>query len=191
MNAILFPALRLLAVLTVLTGVVYPAAVTLAARLFAPEAARGSLLRRNDEAVGSDLLAQAFSSPRYFWPRPSASSWGAVPSGASNLGPASETLRAQVQERAATLRTAHGLAADAAVPPELLAASGSGLDPHLSPAGAGFQVDRVAAARGLPADLVRDLVREHTEQPLAGWLGTPRVHVLRLNLARDRVQPSL
>jgi K+-transporting ATPase ATPase C chain len=183
-------AIRMLAVLTFLTGLAYPVAVTLAARVVAPHAAGGSLLRKGDVVVGSDLLAQAFHDPRYFRARPSASEWGAVPSGAGNQGPASATLRAQADERAAALRAEHGLASDAVVPPELLAASGSGLDPHLSPQAVEFQAGRVAEARGLPRDFVMGLVREHTEPPAGGWLGSARVNVLQLNMALDRVQPS-
>lgn len=190
MNNIWISALRMLAALTVLTGLAYPAVVTLAARVVAPHEAGGSLLRRGDLVVGSELLAQAFREPRYFWARPSASDWGAVPSGAGNQGPASAKLRALAEERATALRAAHGLTSDATVPPELLAASGSGLDPHLSPQAVEFQATRVADARGLQRDFVMGLVREHTEPPVGGWLGPARVNVLRLNLALDRVQPS-
>lgn len=191
MRSIWMSAVRMLALLTLLTGVAYPVAVTVGGRLLAADAAGGSLLRKGDTVVGSALLAQAFRTPRYFWPRPSASDWGAVPSGASNLGPASGKLGEQADQRAAAWRDAQGLPSDAAVPPELLAASGSGLDPHLSPNAALFQAARVAAARGLPLPVVQDLVREHTEQPWGGWLGPARVNVLRLNMALDHVQPQM
>jgi potassium-transporting ATPase KdpC subunit len=178
-------ALRLFAFLALLTGVLYPLAVTALARVAFPSQANGSLVSSVSGPVGSALLAQATSSPRYFWPRPSAGDYATVASGASNLGPTSAQLRDQVAARAAALRTAHNLASDAPVPPDLLFASGSGLDPHISPAAATFQAARVAAARNLPLATVTSAITAHTES--GGLLGEDRVNVLLLNLALDRI----
>jgi potassium-transporting ATPase KdpC subunit len=179
-------ALRLFAFLAVLTGVLYPLAVTALARVTFPSQANGSVITTSAGVpVGSTLLAQATASPRYFWPRPSAGDYATVASGASNLGPTSAQLRDQVAARAAALRTAHNLASDAPVPPDLLFASGSGLDPHISPAAATFQAARVAAARNLPLATVTSAITAHTES--GGLLGEDRVNVLLLNLALDRI----
>ena len=173
-------ALRLLLLLTLLTGVVYPLAVTAVARLAFPHQSSGSLVFREGQAVGSALLAQKFESARYFWPRPSASDYATIPSGASNLAPTSEALRKAIAER----RVKYG--ADA--PMEMLTASASGLDPHISPQAAARQVARVAAARQLPADRVAALVAEVAEPPQYGIFGEPRVNVLALNLRLDQLK---
>jgi K+-transporting ATPase ATPase C chain len=133
------------------------------------------------------LLAQKFTGDRWFWPRPSAVDFATVASGASNLGPTSSNLVTTVAGRAAAFRAAHGLAADARVPAEMVFASGSGLDPHLSPEAARLQAGRVAQARGLDPARVRTLVEAHVESPQLGVLGEPRVNVLRLNLALDGI----
>lgn len=180
-----FTALRLFAILAVLTGVLYPLAVTAIARAACPAKANGSLVNNSAGAlVGSSLLAQKTESPRYFWPRPSAGDFATVSSGASNAAPTSAKLQAAVAERAAALRTAHGLAPDAPVPADLLMTSGSGLDPHISPAAATFQAARVAAARKLPLATVTAAIAAHTES--GGLLGEDRVNVLLLNLALDQ-----
>jgi K+-transporting ATPase ATPase C chain len=183
-------ALRLLLALTVLTGVVYPLAITGLARLAFARQAEGSPVRVDGRVVGSALIAQRFTNALYFWPRPSAGDYAAVPSAASNLGPTSRLLLDTARRRAASLRLAHGLPADAPVPPELVLASGSGLDPHLSPPAARFQVARVARARGFniarTAALAR-LVEERIEPPQLGFIGPARVNVLRLNLALDQL----
>lgn len=189
MKTCVLPALRLFIVLTVLTGVLYPLAVTAVARLAFSHQASGSQVMRQGQLVGSDLLAQKFTSARYFWPRPSACDYGTVPSGASNLGPTSADLQQAVADRATALRTAHHLATDAPLPADLLYASGSGLDPHLSPAAARLQVARVAAARALPPARVAALVEHQIEGPQFGLLGDARVNVLRLNLALDTLSP--
>lgn len=180
-------ALRLFAALTVLTGVLYPLAVTGLAKLFFPRQAAGSVVTRDGRPVGSELLAQKFTGDRWFWPRPSAADFATVASGASNLGPTSSNLVAAVAARAAAFRAAHGLVADAPVPAELVFASGSGLDPHLSPEAARLQVGRVALARGLDPARVLALVERHVEGPQLGLLGEPRMNALRLNLALDGI----
>ena len=180
-----FTALRVFALLAVLTGVLYPLAVTALARVVFPTQANGSVITTSTGAsVGSALLAQATTSPRYFWPRPSAADYATVASGASNLAPTSAKLRDQVAARAAALRTAHNLAPDTPVPADLLFASGSGLDPHISPAAATFQAARVAAARNLPLATITSAITAHTES--GGILGEDRVNVLLLNLALDQ-----
>ena len=166
--------------LTLLTGVAYPLAVTAVARLAFPKRSAGSLVWRDGKPVGSALLAQKFEGARYFWPRPSAGDYATVPSGASNLGPTSEALRKAIAER----RAKYG--ADA--PADMLTASASGLDPHISPQAASQQVARVSAARRLPAERIAALVAEATEPPQYGIFGEPRVNVLALNLRLDALK---
>lgn len=178
-------ALRLFAVLATLTGVLYPLAVTAIARVAFPAQANGSLVTNSAGVpTGSALLAQKTESPRYFWPRPSAADYATVASGASNLAPTSQNLHDAIAARAAALRTAHGLPADAPVPADLLMTSGSGLDPHISPTAAAFQAARVATARNLPLATVTAAIAAHTES--GGLLGENRVNVLLLNLALDQ-----
>ena len=181
------PALIVFAALTLVTGVAYPLVTTLIGSLAFPSQVTGSVVERDGKAVGSRLLGQPFSSPQYFWSRPSATGPmpynGAVSSG-SNQGPLSPTLREAVTERIAALRAADP-GNEAPVPVDLVTASGSGLDPHISVAAAEYQVARVARARSLPATEVAALVREHTEGRTFGVLGEPRVNVLELNLALD------
>jgi len=178
------PALALLAGLTIITGFAYPAAVTAVAQLVFPAQANGSMITVDGRMVGSTLIGQAFSDPRYFWGRPSAAGDGydGMASGGSNLGPTSRVLIERVQADVDRLREANG---DAPIPVDLVTASASGLDPHISPEAAAYQVARVAAARGVSVAVVEDAVARHTEGPLLGFLGQRRVHVLRLNLDLD------
>ena len=172
---------------TVIAGVLYPVAMTLFAQAAFPNQANGSLIERNGTAVGSAWIAQQFQTPRYFWPRPSAGSYATVPSGASNWWPTNKKLQDNVNSLAAALRTAHKLPADAPVPADLVYTSASGLDPHISPEAARFQIGRVAAARGISEDAVKDLVEKFIEPPQWGFLGQARVNVLKLNLALDEL----
>ena len=184
------PALVLLAVLTVLTGVVYPLAVTGIAQLLFPRAAAGSLVLRGGHALGSALIGQSFSDPGHFWSRPSATTpqpYNGTGSTGSNLGPLHPALLDAVKARIATLRTADP-GNSAPVPVDLVTASASGLDPHISVAAAQYQAARVARARSLPEARVRALIDAHTEGRLLGVIGEPRVNVLELNLALDSLK---
>jgi K+-transporting ATPase ATPase C chain len=183
----LVPAVLMLAVFTVLTGVAYPLAVTGAARLFFADEADGSFLHRAGRVVGSSLIGQPFAAPGHFHPRPSAAGDGydAAASSGTNLGPTNPDLLAAVAERVAAYRRENGLPADAAVPVDAVTASASGLDPHISVANARLQAPRVAMARGLAVDRVLSLVDRHTEARPFGLLGEAAVNVLRLNLALD------
>jgi K+-transporting ATPase ATPase C chain len=185
------PCLVLFGLLTLLTGVAYPAVVTLLAQAAFPYQANGSVLEREGRPVGSELIGQPFDGPGYFWGRPSATElfpYNAAASAGSNLGPTNPELRRAVEARVAALRQAHP-EQEGPVPVDLVTASASGLDPHISPAAAAYQVTRVARARGLTPDRVRALVAEHTEGRTLGVLGEPRVNVLRLNRALDAVGP--
>ncbi|NOU36349.1 MAG: potassium-transporting ATPase subunit KdpC [Kiritimatiellaceae bacterium] len=188
MLKLIFQSLRLTLVFTVLTGLLYPLAVTGVAQLAFRDKANGSLIERDGKMIGSELLAQPFTDARYFWPRPSAGGYAAVPSGASNLGPTSAALQSNVVANAKAFRDAHHLAADVPVPSDMVFTSASGLDPHISPAAARIQISRVAAARGIPADTVLALVERSIELPQLGFLGEPRVNVLMLNLALNQQQ---
>lgn len=190
MNLQLRPALACLLGFSALTGLAYPLAITGLARAFFPHQAGGSLLRQDGKVVGSALIGQAFTDPRDFWGRPSATTPGpynGAASGASNLAPSSPQLREAVEARIAALR-ALDPGATGPVPVDLVTASASGLDPDISPAAAAFQVPRVARARGLDEAEVRALVARHTTEPQFGILGEPRVNVLRLNLDLDTLR---
>lgn len=188
--SLLRPALTLFVVLSVLTGLVYPLAVTGIAQLAFPQAANGSLILKDGKPVGSELVGQAFGDPKHFWSRPSATGpmpYNAANSSGSNLGPSSPALAEAVKARIEALRAADP-GNPAPVPVDLVTASASGLDPHISRAAADYQLARVARVRGVPEDRVRALVEQHTEQPLLGFIGEPRVHVVRLNLALDALR---
>jgi K+-transporting ATPase ATPase C chain len=179
------PALTMLLLLTVLTGLVYPLTVTGLAQVFFPDQANGSLIVREAKVIGSRLIGQYFDRPEYFWSRPSAALlYNAAASGGSNLGPTNPALIDAVKARVAALRVADP-GNDSLVPVDLATSSGSGLDPHISPAAAQYQIRRVARARGLDEAVVRDLVVQHTQGRQLGILGEPRVNVLLLNLALD------
>jgi len=186
MKSLLRPALALFALLTVLTGGVYPLLVTAVAQAAFPRQANGSLIERDGKVVGSALIGQPFEDPRYFWGRPSATTpaYNGAASSGSNLGPLNPALLDAVRGRIEALRAADP-ETTAPAPIDLVTASGSGLDPHLSPAAARYQVHRVAARRGLPDAALERLVQQHTEGRLLGVLGEPMVNVLELNLALD------
>ena len=183
----LLPSLRMLIVMSVVTGVVYPLVVTGIAQVAFPVAANGSLISVNGKAMGSSLIGQPFDDPNYFWSRPSATSpqpYNAMASSGSNQGPLNPALTDAVKDRIKALRDADP-GNTAPVPVDLVTASGSGLDPHVSIAAAEYQAARVANARGLAADKVQSLIAAHTEGRTFGVLGEPRVNVLALNLALD------
>ena len=191
MRSELRPALVLVLAFTLLTGVGYPLAITLVGRLAFPRQARGSLIERHGSIVGSHLIGQSFEGPGYFWSRLSATSplpYNAAASSGSNLGPLNPALTDAARARIAALRAVDP-GNSAPVPVDLVTASGSGLDPHISPAAAEYQLVRVARARRLDIDAVRRLVRAHTEGRTLGVLGEPRVNVLELNLALDAIAP--
>jgi K+-transporting ATPase ATPase C chain len=185
MLKLILQSVRHLVLWTVLTGLVYPVVITVIAQLAFSKQANGSLVERGTNLVGSALLAQQFTGTNYFWPRPSSDTYGTVPSGASNLGPTSGQQLTNVVNNLAAFRSGNNLATNAPVPADMVYASGSGLDPHISPEAARLQIDRVAAARGLPAAKVSALVAQYTEAPQLGFLGESRVNVLMLNLALD------
>jgi potassium-transporting ATPase KdpC subunit len=190
------PALVMLLFFTILTGLVYPLVVTGIAQVVFPSQANGSLILKDGYAAGSKLIGQSFDDPKYFWGRPSAT--GSFPynafnaedltgSSGSNYGPLNQALLDAVQARVDALKAAD-LDNTTPVPVDLVTASGSGLDPHISVAAALYQVSRVAKERGLDQDTVRALVDKYTEEREFGFLGEPRVNVLRLNLALDGIQ---
>lgn len=187
MAAHLRSALMVFFILTIVTGVAYPLAVTGIAQLLFPHQANGSLIYKDGKPIGSTLVGQPFDDPKYFWGRPSATApfpYNASASSGSNLGPTNPVLIETVKTRVAALKAADPRN-DAPVPVDLVTASGSGLDPHISPAAAEYQVRRVTRARGAEEAFVRTLVSHHTEGRQMGMLGERRVNVLALNLALD------
>jgi len=181
------PAASLLIALTVVVGIAYPLAITGVARVAFPSQAEGSLLREDGRVIGSRLIGQAFSDPKYFWGRPSATApqpYNGIASSGSNLGPLNPALLDQVKANAKALRDADP-GNTQSVPVELVTASASGLDPEISPAGARYQAGRVARARGIPVAQVEALVSAHEQGRLFGFIGEPRINVLELNLALD------
>lgn len=190
MKNILRPALVIFLTLTLITGVAYPLLVTGVAQTLFPTQASGSIILRDGKAVGSELIGQNFSDPKHFWGRPSATGpmpYNATASSGSNQGPLNPALTDAIKGRIQALRAADP-GNTKSVPVDLVTASASGLDPHISPAAANYQVSRVAKARGLAADKVQALVGAQTEAPLLGFLGEPRVNVLKLNLALDNLR---
>jgi len=188
----MMPALRMTLLLTVLTGLVYPGLVTALCQLIFPSQADGSLITRNGRVVGSDLIGQNFTRPEYFWPRPSAAGndgYDATASGGSNLGPTNKKLIDRTQSSIEQFRKQNP-AATGQLPNDLVTTSASGLDPHVSPESAQVQEARVAQARGASVDQIHQLVSRFTEGRDLGFLGEPRVNVLRLNLALDQQFPA-
>lgn len=184
------PAVIMLALFMLITGAAYPLAVTGIAQALFPHQANGSLVREGGQAIGSELIGQPFNDPRYFWGRPSATEpypYNARASSGSNLGPGNPALRDSVRSRVAALRDADP-GNTQPVPVDLVTASGSGLDPHVSVAAALYQVSRVARARGLSENQVELLVRQSVEERQFGVLGEARINLLNLNLVLDRVQ---
>ena len=183
-------SIRALIVFTVITGIAYPLIVTGIAQVAFKDKANGSLILQNNKVVGSSLIGQPFSDPKYFWSRPSATSpmpYNGAASSGSNQGPTNPALKEAVEGRIKALRDA-GTDSSKPVPVDLVTASGSGLDPHISPAAAEYQIARVAKVRSLPEQKVRELVEKHTEGRQLGILGEPTVNVLPLNLALDALK---
>ncbi len=179
-------AFRIFLFMTLLTGIVYPLLVTGATQLLFPRQAGGSIISIDGRPIGSKLIGQGFSDPKYFWPRPSATNYNAMPSRGSNLGPTSKDLKDVIAGRREHLQVANGTNTE--VPLDLLFASASGLDPHITPAAAQYQVERIIKARNLDGRTKTDifvLIGKHIEAPDFGLLGEPRVNVLQLNLALD------
>ena len=181
-------ALRLLLVMTIALGIIYPAVMTCFAQAVFADKANGSMVYQDSKIVGSKLIGQSFSQKYYFHGRPSAASaagYDAANSGGSNLAPTSKALLTAIEERAQAVRSINILPADSKLPSDLVTASGSGLDPHISPAAAALQIPRVAKERGASANEIEKLVNDYTEKSQWGFLGEDRVNVLLLNLALD------
>jgi len=179
-----WPAIAALTALTLLTGVVYPALVTAVAQVVFPSQANGSFITVDGRTVGSSLIGQAFEDPRYLWGRPSAAGAGhdGMSSAGSNLGPTSQALVDRVTAEVDRLRAANG---EAPIPVDLVTTSASGLDPHISPEAAAYQVARIATARGITQDVVRAAIERHTQRPMLAFLGQSTVNVLEVNLDLD------
>lgn len=186
---ILYQAFMMLVITTVISGVFYPSIITGIGQLAWRDKSNGSLIKKGDEIIGSELIAQPFLKPEYFWPRPSASNFNAVPSGASNLGPTSAVLAQQIADRRRDLAKANNIK-ESEIPMDLLTASASGLDPHISLEAAKVQVNRIAEARGFHEEgkvKIEKLLDENIENRQLGILGQKRLNVLVLNLALDKL----
>jgi K+-transporting ATPase ATPase C chain len=186
------PALLMLATLTLVTGLIYPLVVTGVAQVLFPHQAGGSIIEKGGKAIGSSLIGQPFDAPKYFWSRLSATgpfAYNAGASSGSNYGPLNDSLKSAVEARVAALREADP-EQTGPIPVDLITASSSGLDPHISPAAAYYQIARVARVRGLNETTVRQLVDRHVEGRQLGFLGEPTVNVLELNLALDEVRSA-
>jgi K+-transporting ATPase ATPase C chain len=189
MKALIRPALSLFAALSVITGLLYPLFITGIAQVAFPDQASGSLLKRDGKVVGSSLIGQPFSEPRYFWGRPSATSpnpYNALASSGSNLAPTNPALVDGAKARIDALKAADP-EIKGPIPADLVTASASGLDPQISPAAAFFQVERIAKARGIPASAIQSILEARVVERQLGFLGEPRVNVLELNLALDEL----
>ena len=178
--------------MTLLTGILYPLLITGMGYLILRHKSEGSMIYENEKIIGSSLIAQKFEKPQYFWPRPSAHNYDALNSGGSNYGPTSKDLKKALDDRQAALMKSHDISNKKDIPPDLLFASGSGLDPHISPAAARFQIPRIIKARNLNPDQGRKslyaLINAHKEHRFLGFIGEPRVNVLTLNLALDKLE---
>lgn len=182
------PAIKVFLFFTVITGLAYPLLITALSQILFSKTAGGEILKRNNQPIGARLIAQKFVNEKYFWGRPSSVDYNPLPSGGSNLGPTSEALRKAVKDRGDQIRKAHGLSQIDSIPQELLFASGSGLDPEISPETAYFQVNRIAKERALSdTKKLNALIRMHTKGPDFGFIGEPRVNLLELNLALDEL----
>jgi potassium-transporting ATPase KdpC subunit len=187
----IFNSIKIFLFLTVLTGIVYPFFITGVAQILFPRKANGSLIQNGGRFIGSELIGQTFDSAIYFTPRPSAISYNPMPSGGSNLGLTSEKLKKQVEERKLSFREFNALDSLTVIPSEMLFASGSGLDPHISPEAAKLQIDRIAGARNFNSDQKEELkkcIDKLTEHPQLLCLGQERVNVLLLNLETDKIK---
>ena len=184
-------ALKFLLVMTILTGIIYPFFMTGVAQLAFPAKANGSLIMKDGKIIGSELIGQKFDSSIYFWSRPSAIDYNPIPSGASNLGPTSDKLKKQVAERRKLFATNNSIADTSTIPKEMMFASASGLDPHISPEAALLQLERVAMARNLneaQKQKVEQLIKNKTQEPQFFLFGEPRINVFELNLALDSIK---
>lgn len=186
----LLTALRASLVFLVLCGLIYTGVATFLGGLLFPHQATGSMIERDGQTIGSSLVGQPFESARYFYGRPSAANYDPTATGGSNLAPSNPELRERARGDSERIQAKEGANSDA-VPVDLVAASGAGLDPHISPAAAELQAPRVAAARSLPVETVREAIKQHTQGPQWGLFGQPRVNVLELNLALDAQQSSI
>jgi K+-transporting ATPase ATPase C chain len=192
MIKLIMQSVRQLILWSVVTGAVYPLVITVIAQAAFHNQANGSLVERDGKVIGSALLAQQFQTTNYFWPRPSACTYGSSPGGivassGSNLGPTSGALQTNVNNNAAAFISGNNLPTNTVVPADMVFASASGLDPHISPDAARLQIVRVAASRGLSRDKVTELVEKFVEPPQWGFLGQSRVNVLLLNVALDQL----
>ena len=192
MIKLILQSVKQLILWSVVTGAVYPLVVTVLCQVMFHDQANGSLVMRDGKLIGSALLAQQFQGSNYFWPRPSACTYGSSPGGivassGSNLGPTSGALQTNVNNNASAFISGNNLPTNTAVPADMVFASASGLDPHISPESARLQIARVAASRGLSQDKVKDLVEKFVEPPQWGFLGQSRVNVLLLNVALDQL----
>jgi len=186
-------ALKFLLVMTILTGIIYPLFMTGVAQLSFPDKANGSLITKDGKIIGSELIGQKFDSTIYFWSRPSAIGYNPIPSGASNYGPTSDTLKKQVKQRRILFANANSVNDIMTIPKEMIFASGSGLDPHISPEAALLQIERVVKARNLNSIQKQELVKvlkNLTEAPQFSCLGEERINVLDLNLELDKLSKN-
>jgi K+-transporting ATPase ATPase C chain len=193
MIKLMIQAVRQTLLWSIVAGVIYPVIMTVFAQVAFPKQANGSLVEKDGKLIGSALLAQQFQGTNYFWPRPSACSYGTggtgiTASSGSNLGPTSGALHTNVVNNIAAFISGNNLPSNTVVPADMIFASASGLDPHISPEAARLQISRVAASRGLSADEVKELTERFVEPPQWGFLGQERVNVLLLNVALDRLQ---